>query len=217
MEWLTEHFDVLLPIALVLFFVFQRMFVRDQSEEGPVGPESETESEARRIQEEIRRKIVARQQGRDPSEMADEQPPAYQETRQQPATFPRRQEQPPPLVVHRQQTIETRPKPRPVARRVEQVESASAGRDFQNELRQQRERLSVAREAKEAAMRRSQARGAPRERRAVENRPGTGDLRTQLLADLSTSDRMKRAFILKEVVDRPIGLRDRPDVFSNWS
>jgi hypothetical protein len=209
MDWLTEHFDVLLPVALVLLFLFQRFFVREEGEGGPLPSDSETEDEARRIQEEIRRKIIARQQGRT---LEEEQPPAYEEPQVRPATFPRRQEQPPPFAGARPSPAPPPPRPQPVR----QAEPVASGRDIQAELRIQRERLREAREAKEDALRRTASRGTPRTRRAVPVRSETGDLRGQLLADLATGDSMKKAFLLKEIVDRPVGLRDRPDVFSNW-
>lgn len=211
MEWLTEYFDVLLPVALVLLFLFQRLFVRDEEGGPPPAGGAEVEEEARRVQEEIRRKIIARQQGR----TEEEGPVAYEQPRQQrPATFPRRQEQPAPLDLERPRPVE-RPRPRTIPR-PEPAAPAAPKRDIQEELRLQQVRLREAREAKAAALRRTSGKAAGKPRRIVVARPAAKDHRGQLLADLATGDSMKRAFLLKEIVDRPVGLRDRPDVFSNW-
>lgn len=216
MDWLTEHFDVLLPIAVVLFFVLQRFL---SGQEAEPGSEMEGDEEARRIQEEIRRKIVARQQGRveegHQGGMADEERQEWE----RPVVFPRREESPPPIrnewerpapAPQRPPPVrkpEPKPKPKPAARR----------RDLQDELRIQRERLREAQRAKADAVRSSSRRGLAEERSAAMTDARSGDLRSQLLEDLATGESMKRAFLLKEIVDRPIGLRDRPDSFSNWS
>lgn len=231
MEWLTEYFEVLLPIALVLFFVLRQFLGQEEGESGPRPGQSEADDEARRIQEEIRRKIIARQQGRsEESGESGDEAVAYREEappQQREDRFPRRQETPPPI---RAESLErpsarTAERPPPVRRsqseRRSKPEAKAAGkaRDLQDELRVQMERLRESREAKEEAVKSSSAKGLHRRgktKRAVVARAHE-DVRSQLLADLSTGDSMKRAFLLKEVVDRPIGLRSRPDVFSNWS
>jgi hypothetical protein len=217
MDWLTEHFDVLLPIALVLFFVFQRFFVQGEGEVPSSGAgDSEAEREARRIQEEIRRKIVARQQAR-----AEETPGRGNEAFQGPDerradAFSRGEPAPPPIRFDWGRATTTSSAPPPLEQR-ESARPTAPRRDMQDELRIQRERLKEARRTKADAVRRTSEAGL--------NRGGSayltpvqveGGLRTHLLADLSTRHSLKRAFVLKEVVDRPIGLRIGADSYSNW-
>jgi hypothetical protein len=210
MDWLTEHFDVLLPVALVLFFIFQRFFVQDEGNagQGPGGGDSESDREARRIQEEIRRKIVARQQGR-----FEEVPGGGEEP------FPaeiEREAVPPPIRLDRGRTISASPVPPPL-RQAETFRPTVARRDIQAELRVQRERLKDARRAKADAVRRTSEAGLIRHESAYSDQAqAERSLRAQLLSDLSTSHSLKRAFLLKEVVDRPIGLRTGSDSYSNW-
>lgn len=214
MDWLLEHIEMVLPVALVLLYLFQRMFVPEEGEGGP--PPTETDEEARRIQEEIRRKIIARQRGEEPP------PPPPEEVEQpqrRPATFPRREEAPPPLKPEKPPRAPhsfpggerriVKPKPAP-------VQTAGGGRNYLDELQAQRERLRQAQQAKEEALQRTAATPAGRAQRATVRRRPTAALRDQLQDDLATADNLKRAFLLKEIVDRPIGLRDRADVFTNW-
>lgn len=213
MEWLTEHFDVLLPIALVLFFLFQKLFVPHEGEAGPPGDGSEAAQEARRIQEEIRRKIIARQQGQAQPQPTGEAAFQGEET-PPPAFFPRREVSPPPIRYERESPAPAVETPPPTRRSRE----PAARRDMQDELRVQKERLREARAAKAEAMRRTSKAGLPKERSAYAYQTQSeSDLRAQLLADIATGTSLKRAFLLKEVVDRPIGLRSSPDTYSNWS
>lgn len=215
MEWLLEYIDIVLPVVLVLLFLFQRMFTPDEGEGGPPGPGgTDLENEARRIQEEIRRKIIARQQGKTAStefeetEVSEEPAPVRPHT----STFPRRREQVRPVEVeHIEAPPEsmTRYAPQPAG-----AEATASQPDLLAELRRQKERLEEARKAKEAA----RASGRQRMKRGARAAPSAAHgLRGQLLADLAGGSSMKRAFLLKEVVDRPIGIRSRADSFSNWS
>ena len=206
MDWLTEYFDLVLPVIFVLLYLFQRMFVREEREGETHGPE--LDEEARRIQEEIRRKIVARQRGED-------LPPPIFEERESPAEpFFREAEAGPPPVPDSFPRTDWRevPEPSPVA--------VERPRNLFDELEAQKQRLREARLAKEEAVNRVKSTGRPSIRRKRETvSAGASDsreLRDQLQADLATSESLKRAFLLKEVLDRPVGLRERPDVFGNW-
>lgn len=104
MDWLLEFEGLIVPVTLILLYLLQRVFTRDEGEQAPgrgLGDApSAAEEKARQIREEIRRKIVARQQGREaPREV---EPPAFfEEDKPAPGRafepFPRRAE-PPPLV-----------------------------------------------------------------------------------------------------------------------
>src|SRR5690606_27472291 len=125
MDWLLEFEGLIVPVTLILLYLLQRVFTRDEGEQAPgrgLGDApSAAEEKARQIREEIGRKIVARQQGREAPRESREasrrkivarqqgraaprelEPPAFFEE-DQPAPgrafepFPRRAE-PPPLV-----------------------------------------------------------------------------------------------------------------------
>ncbi len=204
MDWLTEYLDLLVPVFVVLMYLLQRMFVRGEEEGEARGPE--LDEEARRIQEEIRRKIVARQRGEDLPP-----PPVFERAENPPSPFVREPEVAPPPIQERFPRADWRQMPEPPPVAVEPEPS------LLDELRVQRERLREAREAKEAAVNRTKTAGGRARRRAVEARVSVdGNLREQLQADLANGDGLKRAFLLKEVLDRPVGLRERPDSFGNW-
>lgn len=205
MEWLTESLEIVIPVAIVLLYMFQHFFTRHRGDEHAGPPEAE-DTEARRIQEEIRRKIIERQQGRTSTtteEPAAQRQTAYfpdaQRSEQQPPAFPR-QQTPPPVPRERRE-----PPPR-----VAYVEN-SRTRDIESELREQRERLLESQIAREKALARTRGRvaesGAGQQRRARRERT-TGAFSEQVKDDLATADSLRRAFVLKEVLDRPVSLRD---------
>lgn len=206
MDWLTEHLDLVIPVVMVLLFFFRQMFAK---QEGEPGDSSGLDGEARRIQEEIRRKIVARQRGDDlPPEhphFQGESPPTTVVTPPRRPTSSRRPSPPVFLREEREESFEESPRP-----------VQSSARNFMDELREQRERLRTAEEAKKEAIRktRSGSAGRPPRKISVGSAPASsGTLRGHLLADLKTSDSLKRAFLLKEVLDLPAGLRERPQGF----
>lgn len=210
MDWLTEHFDILLPVALVLFFLFQRFFVQGEGGggQGPGSGDADSDREARRIQEEIRRKIVARQQGRF-EEVPSGGEEAFQADRQ-------RETVPSSIRLDRGRTTSPSPIPPPL-QQTESFRPSAPRRNMQGELRVQRERLKDARRVKADAVRRTSEAGLTRRKSAyAEQAQAECVLRAQLLSDLSASHSLKRAFVLKEVVDRPIGLRIGSDSYSNW-
>src|SRR5690606_28490066 len=88
--------------------------------------------------------------------------------------------------------------------------ASGAVHDIQDELRAQQQRLREARRAKEEALKQSLDKGLIVEKRPTvwAARARTGGLRSGLLADLSQRDSLKRAVVLKEVLDRPVGLRE---------
>lgn len=210
MEDLTQYFDLLVPVALVLLFLFQRMFARDEGE-GPPQPPSEADETARRIREEIRRKIVARQQGRaepPPASEAEVWPPGVPRSR--PAPDPH--EVPPPfrdVWEPEPLVVEESPPPRWESPSI-QAEAGRPADDLELQLREQKRRLEEARRAKALALEQSRAKGlAGSKGRSGKGgrRRRDGNLRGALLADLSGRENLQRAFVLKEVLDRPVGTR----------
>lgn len=208
MEWLTESLEIVIPVAIVLLYMFQHFFTRHRGDEQAGPPEAE-DTEARRIQEEIRRKIIERQQGR--TSTTTEESQAQRQTAysrdarrsgQQPPAFPR-QQTPPPVPRERRE-----PPPR-----VAYVEN-SRTRDIESELREQRERLRESQIARDQALAKTRGRVEGNEARWRIRREKTGALHVQLKEDLATTANLRRAFVLKEVLDRPVSLR--PDSGFNY-
>ena len=223
MDWLLQHLELVVPLALVLLYVFNQVMSQREQVEEREEPASE---EARRIQEEIRRKIIARQQGRETEDGPSyrESPPPVrreavfpsggqrQSSEKQPAT-------PPPL---KQENFRSRREestqpltrgPRAKHDIATAAASAAAGRNYDEELRIQRQRLAEARQARETALKRT---GSDRSRKIVQAAVpmvASGDVR----GDLATASALRRAFVLKEILDRPAALRQEPIGSGDWT
>ncbi len=215
---MDNWFEFLIPIIIVLLYLFSRGRGGDEME-GPPPSESETSEEARRIQEEIRRKIVARQQGKSGDASSAQSETATVETPREaapPATeffdtgFPTEFER----------YGEAQPDE---PEWVEPPAAAPAGRDFQGELKAQLRRVKEARDARRAAVREAAnpdeiGGGGAFEHRAGEvyRRYGTYSLNA-VLDELHSRDGLQKAFVLKEVLGRPVGVRHRRDSYAEFA
>lgn len=221
---MEAFFEILIPLLVVIYFVYSFFKGLVSSDDESTAPPDPDDEEARRIQEEIRRKIVARQQGRS-GEAGGEASPV---------TPPPMVAAPPPLTQVRESVSQGRPpEPAPVAQRSFREESSPslssspAGRQspvytIERELEEQRNRLALAQEERERAerisrerLRRAQNRTR---RKELEARPTTESLTSDEILDLlQTEEGLKKAFILREVLDRPLALRQLHDSFSDFS
>lgn len=200
MDWILDNIDWLFPIGIVLLFWFQRTFMSDEEREGK--PPSGESEEAKRVREEIRRKIVARQQG----ESVQEAPPVEE------VFAPVN-----PYPVQEWPSSPFSPQPTPVLvdPPVRQAMIPEPQHDLLQALRQEQERLRRAQRERAKALRKSKEQDRKKaEVMKSEVRP-SGTVRDQILVDLSTGGNLKRAFVLKEIVDRPVGIR--PSTGSDWS
>jgi type IV secretory pathway VirB10-like protein len=203
MEWILDNLKLVIFVIVIVVYALKAM--RGQSEAGggdaqPTrrtmpGEEDAAEAErTRQIQEEIRRRILARQRGEEP------------------------QAAPPPLVMEESQPV---PPPIPVqpvpATRVEmenpyeQQEQAAQAARAAAVLEQQRaleEQLRQVRLAREAAMA-GVPRIAPVSTPAGSTRRGAS-VRRALRDDLAGRGSLRRAIVLREVLGEPVGLRTGP-------
>ena len=153
---------------------------------------AEEEERARKIQEEIRRKIAERQRQQEQPQRPPPAQPQRQPQRPRPAPVAverRRAVQPPPVI--------TKPAP-----------GRDAMRDYEEELAKRMERLQEAREQKERALAKTKRKGAfpSREERPV---PVAAGFRGDIAAAFHDSETARRAFIYSEIFGLPVGLRDR--------
>ncbi len=182
MDWIFNNIEKLFPVIIFLLYALSAWRKRS-SNEGEQSTEDPKESErVRRIQEEIRRKIIARQQGN--SLPAEARPQLVEVERSVPAS-------PPPVVpaeVHRPYFVEKQ-------------------RVRQEELK---EKLRVAQAARKETARavevaRKESKDSRWSQHVTGQRETGGSLRSLLQNDLRQNSGLKRAFLLKEILGPPVG------------
>lgn len=201
-EWILDNLFVVFIIAGVLAQLLQAIRKKGQGDEEDVPPvprhgefeDPELAERTRRIREDIQRRIAERQRGGAPAPVA---PNPYE-------TEPAGYEEPPPLV---REVVVERPAPPPL--RV----PAPAGYGSRMEahraaeiLEQQAalaDRLRQAEEMKAAALRRAAFEAKTDSPQAKQRQQRRG----ALLQDLRNPDALRRAFVLREVLGPPVGLR----------
>lgn len=225
-----EFIEILLPLLVILYFVFsffKGLMTNEDDESQPHSPEMESdeEAEARRIQEEIRRKIVARQQGRD---VAQPQP-----------SF---EEGPPPLIVNQREEVKPSPeagfrrdrgaderlRPRSDTPPPVMPAQSAGGNDIFAQLQEQKDRLEASRRDRRRAERDAQVRmrrssgayqreykswGVKRRREGAPEPISHQDI----VNELRDEQGLRRAFIMREVLDRPLALRPIRDSYADLS
>jgi hypothetical protein len=184
MEWALDHLQVLIFVAIAVAAVFQRLKkANDGAGAGPAAAPADPEEEARtrRIQEEIRRRIMERR-GLAPS------PQPASGTAPEPPRFPTA----PPLIEEvRSYRVEP---PAEAAAEAPDVQRAAAELKRQQELAERVRELDAARHARAAVATES----AKIALEAAANRP---------LPDLRSPSGLRRAIVLREVLGPPVGLR----------
>ena len=195
--WFLDNLDKLVPIIIaVLYFIgASRAKSKGDAQEGPSPDVSER---ARKIQEDIRRKILKRQGGgRVPSPEATppEREPFFEPAIEpDPSTVPPRPSQEPVF----ERKAESFAEPEPFI--------FDAPDPYEEERRKIEEKLKQARElAKKAEIAGKKA--------SVKNRSKDLDRRfassskNSILDGLDDTTSIRRAIVLKEVLDTPVGLR----------
>lgn len=194
-NWIFDHLWTLVIIAGVVMQLVQA--IRGKKP-GADSPEAETQPKeyefedpelaerTRRIREDIQRKIAERQRGGQPAEAAPVQP-----------DFEARSEEPPPLV--REVAYEAPMRSPSSSARLDQERAA----EILEQQAAMAERLRQIEEMKAAAIRRAayEAKTVSQEAQARQVRRGA------LLEDLRNPDALRRAFVLREVLGPPVGLR----------
>lgn len=208
MEWILDKLPV---IIFVLVFLGQavRGFLKmrgAREAEPPVrNNEFEEHRRAQEIQAEIRRKIAERRAGRAPS--TAEEPPARQEEPAPPVMTPRDPtaipSMPEPLRRMLEQ-LERRTQPAPMAVPPPVVERRAAELERQERLA---EELRVLEETRTSIARRAANVAAAKAELSRSEGPMRTLARGRLMEDLSDPESLRRAFVLREVLGPPVGLR----------
>ncbi len=225
---MDSWFELLIPIIVVVLYLMNRMRGGGDEFEGPPRDESEADAEARRIQEEIRRKIVARQQGRaiDETGQPEIEGPVYTPREAEPQRFERYDsfsELREPVSESFQSRSEVVTPAAPAAF------GGGADRDYQAELRKQLERVQEAKKARQQATRMARERAGGQS--ATSGLGGTGFRHaagqvqrryrnypvSQVQQELFNRNGLQKAFVLKEVLGPPLSLRPPGDSHAELS
>ncbi len=236
---MENWFELLIPVIIVLLYLFQRIWSGgEEIDERPPG-ESDTSDEARRIQEEIRRKIVTRQQGRQAREyvqetVRDDYEPVPAEATTEPERFERFESAPEnrrddPGGFHTSSGESERSAEEHVPGLAPVGESRQ--RDYQAELQEQLRRVEEAKQmrrqathsagevVRKAGTQSNQRLGGKQfEHQAgrVQRRYGTYAV-DALVDDLRSPDGLRKAFLMREILDRPVGMRSLGDTYADFS
>lgn len=195
--WFLDNLDKLVPIIIAVLYFIGASRAKNKGEEQE-GPSPDASERARKIQEEIRRKVLERQgKGRAPSpEAAPREPePVFEPVFEpDPSPVPPRPFQEP--VSERK--AESFPEPEPL--------TFDAPDPYEEERRKIEEKLKQARElAKKAEVAGKKASGKNRskdlERRFVSR------TKNPIMDGLDDTTSIRRAIVLKEILDTPVGLR----------
>ena len=204
MDWIFDNLKLLVFIAIIVIYVMKAVRAKSETEGDPNGPqpssrrtlEGEEDPEeaerTRQIQEEIRRRILARQRG----EPATPMPTEVMEEPPQPPPIPPPIPAPSPRV---------EPKDDPYAhadpeREMHEARMLEAQRAMDEQLRQVR----LAREMATVAVPSLALPTSPAPSRT------TSAAQRGWRAELSGRHALRRAIILREVLGEPVGLRRGP-------
>jgi len=210
MDWIFKNLEKLIPILIALIYILSAF---RGSRGGGEEEESDADAQrrAREMQEEIRRKILERQRqgqsarGREASAQQPSSPqPDYDETpfREEHTGRPLRPAHGAPERSGRMEEPESEPEPAsasPLSRYEEQI--AEQRRQIDSKMREASE---LKRKAQEQSVQVEDLDAdSPYAAEARLNR-----LRRQIRENLADPESFRRALLLKEILDRPVGRRD---------
>ncbi len=188
MEWILDHLQFVIAAIIIVGYLL-RGLRKTGDDEAPAPdrrrqPDSDPgEAErTRRIQEEIRRRILERQRG------APAEP--------RPVLVFEREEEPPAL-----RPDYRAPAPPPIPTRMEPDPAMAAVLERQRALQEQLQAIRAARPADSPARRGARLRSS-----VSASRPGDGALR-ELKRDLTGAQALRKAILLREILGEPVGLR----------
>ena len=207
MDWLFDNFGKLIPVIIAIIYMIGSAKSRSKDEE-EVDPQAA--ERARKIQEEIRKKILERQRGAQPQVPTRERtppkpvvsaPPLHEKTKRGDHWHPIQER-------NARDTVET-PKHAQGGEAWQEDEWGgfnSPASIYKQQEQEIEEKMRKARELRERIS--SVVRDRPKA--PVATRQGAMDsesLRSLIKSDLNDRNAIRKAIILKEVLDTPIGLR----------
>ena len=201
--WILDNLDKLVPFVIaILYFIGTAKAKKMQEERSE--PDPEASDRARKIQEEIRRKILERQQQGRPNA------PAAQP--EQPTIFFEDEAEEPPPVLHPTQSrsarevaeVDSRSEP---AREVWEDPTDVWEDPFEEQRRQIEEQLQKARELQSKVPDKKAVPAKEKWYPSVSRSRRPEELREAIREDLRDGLSVQRAIALKEILDRPVALR----------
>jgi hypothetical protein len=198
MEWILDNLQLVFVVIIIIVYALRGFRRRPQADEedGQIEPEDTASGDpgeaerTRRIQEEIRRRILARQRGEDPERAGpvivfeDEGEPTREVYQEPPERAPA-------------------PQPPPIPRAPQPDFAMSAMLERQRALDDQFRAIQASRAAATAGIPSIGALARP-----VASGPrGTGRLRRELRRDLVGVRSLRKAVLLREVLGEPPGMR----------
>ncbi|MBK1877899.1 hypothetical protein [Pelagicoccus mobilis] len=194
MDWLFDNLGKLAPIVIFLLYMISSMKRGGQEEEEP---DPQAAERARKIQEEIRRKILERQRGDgEPTGRPPEQPQPIEETiffEEEPEPF--RAPEPPVRTLQREE-----PEPAPTV----------VVDPYVQKRREVEAQMEEAKRMQEAALQKAKSisKGKGGGTQTMVPVPiASGEIRDRLKLGLEDRDSLKTAIVLKEVLDTPVAMR----------
>ena len=208
LQWILEH-----PAVIVVVLAFVGQMVRGllearkaKSEHEAGGGDAEAERRTREVQEEIRRQIAERR-GQSPA--APSTPASEVERPVLPRPRPETTQMPEPLggpLGRMLEELQRRTQPAPVAPPPVLAEHRNTGAELERQ-QQLAEQLRSLEESRMLARRR-EANSTAAEQAAAQAEPAQRTAaRGRLLGDLRDPQALKRAFVMREVLGPPVGLR----------
>jgi len=197
-EWIFDNLQLVIAIVVIVAFIARKITSSGSAEpdEGP-GADPAGTDHARQIQEEIRRRILERQRGASappsPPPIVQREPPEWQEEGPAPRT------RPPPV-----------PVPAAPVRTAYDFDQDEAVLERQRRLNEQLASLSMLqKEARASAAAGVAALGGPAITTdgGAQGQVGGRRIRRAIRKELSGGDGLRRAFLLREILGEPIGLR----------
>lgn len=194
MDWLLDNIGKFFPLLIGLVY-FLSSLKRGKEEETEQSPEAQ--ERARRIQEEIRRKILERQGGAPTQASPDGQPQIefLEEEEAEPAMRydPRRPD-----------TQQWAPPPPPPPVFVPEQTQPTQQELYEQQRQEVARKLAEARRLKKVLADKARAKKTPKKHPSI-----SGSWRPQSLREsLRSPEDIRRAIVLKEVLDKPVSMRE---------
>lgn len=225
MDWLVEALPIFIFIILSILSQMFNKGDKEQPRRQTPASEREREDAQRRVQEEIRRRIAERQRQRESGE-EPARPQPEQQT--QPASrekegydpFSSDQQQRKPYAPQQQPQPVRRPEPQPAMARQHQPEpvQTTTGPSIEDQLSQQMQALEAAKRARAKAIEQAKANASSIEdaygirgaRTSAAAMAYTGNFRRDLVTQINSTYGIKQAFVISEILGKPMALKDEP-------
>ncbi len=198
--WFLDNLEKLVPIVIALLYFLGASRAK-KGEEEQAAPDPEADERARRIQEEIRRKILERQQrGKPPAEQSSCPPdlPTPEVASPFRGEFERPSRE---AVEERAPAPAARSEPPPIPREKNPMEVyEEQRRKIESQLRESRELAAKAKAGKIGTF--------PQRPEAMARRSRADRSRfARIIDDLDDPQSVRKAIVLKEILDPPVALR----------